>query len=107
MSFPERMLLLSWGLVSDTMRTNQLLPSVQMMSLWFKGLHQEDDWCCRWGTELKRLRSQLNSWGVSGLLAYGLLNTIYYSAAFLIIWTYFARVPRGDQSPFLRLRNEE
>jgi hypothetical protein len=45
--------------------------------------------------ESRRLRLQLNSYGVSGLLAYGLLNTLYYVAGFVIVWVYFAKVPRG------------
>ena len=46
--------------------------------------------------ESRRLRSRLNSYGVSGLLAYGLLNTLYYTLGFLIVWLYFAKVPRGQ-----------
>ena len=48
-----------------------------------------------WLAESRRLRTQLQTYGVAGLLAYGLLNTIYYSAAFLIIWLYIVKVPRG------------
>jgi len=55
-------------------------------------------WRCRWKSwmaESRRLRARLNSYGVSGLLAYGLLNTIYYTMGFLVVWLYLAKVPRG------------
>ena len=37
----------------------------------------------------------LQAYGAAGMLAYGLLNTIYYSGAFLFIWLYVSPVPRG------------
>jgi hypothetical protein len=41
------------------------------------------------------LRERLAGLGVAGVVAYGLLNTLYYTAAFYFVWTYVARVPRG------------
>lgn len=41
------------------------------------------------------LRSQLATLGVAGVVAYGILNTVYYTATFHLIWRYAARVPRG------------
>lgn len=41
------------------------------------------------------LKKQLASLGVAGLVAYGMLNTLYYTAAFYLVWRYVAKVPRG------------
>ena len=41
------------------------------------------------------LRQRLAGLGLTGVVAYGLLNTLYYTAAFYFVWTYVARVPRG------------
>ena len=41
------------------------------------------------------IRQKLASLGLAGVVAYGLLNTAYYTAAFFFIWRYVARVPRG------------
>lgn len=41
------------------------------------------------------LKKQLASLGVAGLVAYGMLNTLYYTAAFYLVWRYGAKVPRG------------
>ncbi|KAF8065526.1 hypothetical protein HT031_003127 [Scenedesmus sp. PABB004] len=40
------------------------------------------------------LRAQLSSYGLAGVVAYGLLNTLYYCAAFAAAFT-FADVPHG------------
>ena len=40
-------------------------------------------------------KTKLREYGLSGLLAYGLLNTIYYSATFWWMWTQVYKVPRG------------
>jgi hypothetical protein len=34
-------------------------------------------------------------YGLAGVLAYGLLNTAYYSCMFLFVWVYVAKVPAG------------
>jgi len=63
-------------------------------------------WRCRWKSwmaESRRLRARLNSYGVSGLLAYGLLNTIYYTMGFLVVWLYLAKVPRGQLPQILHV----
>eukprot|EP00798_Chlamydomonas_sp_ICE-L_P004894 gene4894-34660_t len=39
---------------------------------------------------------RLQSVGVAGVVAYGLLNTLYYSLAFTIAWTTVAKVPSGQ-----------
>jgi len=41
------------------------------------------------------LREQLAGLGAAGVVAYGILNTAYYTAAFYLIWCHVARVPRG------------
>lgn len=41
------------------------------------------------------LRDRLKRYGLAGLLAYGLLNTAYYSCMFLFVWVYVAKVPPG------------
>eukprot|EP00899_Mesostigma_viride_P004406 jgi/Mesvir1/13967/Mv12430-RA.1 len=33
--------------------------------------------------------------GVAGVLSYGLFNTLYYIGAFLFVWIYVVKVPRG------------
>lgn len=40
-----------------------------------------------------KILEQLKRYGVAGILSYGLLNTIYYLTAFLVVWFYFAPVP--------------
>lgn len=37
-------------------------------------------------TELFRILTRLKRYGVSGILAYGLLNTAYYLTTFLVVW---------------------
>jgi hypothetical protein len=41
------------------------------------------------------LKARLRSYGLAGVAAYGLLNTVYYITAFLFFWTHVAKVPRG------------
>ncbi|ESQ52544.1 hypothetical protein EUTSA_v10017229mg [Eutrema salsugineum] len=41
----------------------------------------------------KELLKKLKRYGVSGILSYGLLNTVYYSIAFLLVWFYVAPAP--------------
>lgn len=41
------------------------------------------------------MRQQIQGLGVAGIVAYGLLNTLYYSVAFLFVWLYIAKVPSG------------
>ena len=50
-----------------------------------------------WQNKNRRLQQQLKSYGMAGLIAYGLCNTLYYTFAFLFIWVYIAKVPRGEQ----------
>lgn len=40
-------------------------------------------------------RQRLEGLGLAGVVAYGILNTLYYIAAFFFVWKYVARVPRG------------
>jgi hypothetical protein len=40
------------------------------------------------------LPEKLKSFGLAGLLSYGIFNTLYYVGAFLIVWSY-AKVPSG------------
>jgi hypothetical protein len=42
-----------------------------------------------------RLAAELRTHGTAGVLAYGLLNTAYYSTAFVVVWTYVLKVPTG------------
>lgn len=36
---------------------------------------------------------KLKRYGAAGVLSYGLLNTVYYVTAFLLVWFYFAPAP--------------
>jgi hypothetical protein len=44
---------------------------------------------------VQQLKDQLQRYGLAGVLAYGLLNTAYYSTMFLFVWVYVAQVPAG------------
>lgn len=58
-----------------------------------------------WNARAAAMKAQLKSLGLAGLLAYGILNTVYYTAAFYTVWMYVAKVPRGvPQSPCVRER---
>lgn len=46
-------------------------------------------------TGVMGLREQLAGLGAAGVVAYGILNTAYYTAAFYLVWRHVARVPRG------------
>ncbi|AEC09571.1 Gag-Pol polyprotein/retrotransposon [Arabidopsis thaliana] len=41
----------------------------------------------------EELLKKLKRYGLSGILSYGLLNTVYYSTAFLLVWFYVAPAP--------------
>ncbi|XP_010517180.1 PREDICTED: uncharacterized protein LOC104792676 isoform X6 [Camelina sativa] len=41
----------------------------------------------------EELLKKLKRYGLSGILSYGLLNTVYYSTAFLLVWFYVAPEP--------------
>ncbi|KAJ4971664.1 hypothetical protein NE237_004763 [Protea cynaroides] len=41
----------------------------------------------------KKLMEGLRKYGISGILSYGLLNTIYYLTTFLLVWFYVAPAP--------------
>ncbi|CAL5081670.1 unnamed protein product [Urochloa decumbens] len=41
----------------------------------------------------KELLEKLKRYGTAGVLSYGLLNTVYYVTAFLLVWFYFAPAP--------------
>jgi hypothetical protein len=43
----------------------------------------------------RELGAALRSYGLAGVLAYGLLNTLYYTCAFLVVWVYVLKVPAG------------
>jgi len=40
--------------------------------------------------------AKLQAYGLAGVVAYGLLNTLYYSCTFLFCWFYVAKVPQGQ-----------
>ena len=40
-------------------------------------------------------KQQLRSLGIAGIVAYGLLNTVYYGSTFMFIWLYVVKAPRG------------
>lgn len=46
-------------------------------------------------SKLGELTAKLRSLGLAGVVAYGLLNTLYYTASFLLVWTLVAKVPQG------------
>eukprot|EP00898_Chlorokybus_atmophyticus_P005368 jgi/Chlat1/5832/Chrsp4S00493 len=52
---------------------------------WWRGLRAEN----------ARLVAQLRGLGLAGVLSYGLLNTLYYTVAFLVVWTTVVKVPRS------------
>ncbi|CAA0835690.1 Unknown protein [Striga hermonthica] len=41
----------------------------------------------------KEILTRLKRYGVSGILSYGLLNTVYYLTTFLVVWFYVAPAP--------------
>lgn len=43
-----------------------------------------------WGI---RILKKLQRYGISGILSYGLLNTVYYTSAFLLVWFYISPAP--------------
>lgn len=55
-------------------------------------------------TCLYSMRQQLAGYGLAGLLAYGALNTLYYSVAFVVYWTLVVQPERGAQSSTPRAR---
>ncbi len=40
----------------------------------------------------RKVTAQLQALGLAGVLSYGLLNTLYYSVAFLAVWSVVAKV---------------
>ncbi|KAL6656096.1 hypothetical protein ACP70R_006922 [Stipagrostis hirtigluma subsp. patula] len=44
-------------------------------------------------SQLTKLLEKLKRYGAAGVLSYGLLNTVYYVTAFLLVWFYFAPAP--------------
>ncbi|PRW60029.1 TY4B-J: Transposon Ty4-J Gag-Pol poly [Chlorella sorokiniana] len=44
---------------------------------------------------LASLQQRLQSLGLAGVMAYGLFNTLYYTATFAFFWLVVAKVPRG------------
>ena len=48
----------------------------------------------------KDWKARLREYGLSGVLAYGMLNTIYYTATFWYMWTHVYKVPRGMSRNF-------
>ncbi|KAF5184129.1 Gag-Pol polyprotein/retrotransposon [Thalictrum thalictroides] len=42
---------------------------------------------------LTRLFTKLRRYGISGILSYGLLNTVYYLTTFFFVWFYIAPAP--------------
>lgn len=46
-------------------------------------------------TQQTKLADRLRRWGVAGVAAYGVLNTLYYSAAMCIAWFFIVKVPPG------------
>ncbi|GAX79805.1 hypothetical protein CEUSTIGMA_g7245.t1 [Chlamydomonas eustigma] len=51
-------------------------------------------WVQSWSRIAKERSEQMKSWGLAGVISYGLLKTLYYSTAFLVCW-YYADIPRG------------
>ncbi|KFK36774.1 hypothetical protein AALP_AA4G168700, partial [Arabis alpina] len=41
----------------------------------------------------EELLKKLKKYGVSGILSYGILNTVYYTISFLLVWFYVAPAP--------------
>ena len=41
------------------------------------------------------MQQRLQALGLSGVVSYGLLNTLYYTCAMVFVWLYVAKVPPG------------
>ena len=52
---------------------------------------------CRQSAGAEGWQAKLRSYGLAGVVAYGLLNTLYYSCVFLVVWSSF-KVPRGTNA---------
>jgi len=46
-------------------------------------------------SNIQQTLDKLRELGLAGVVAYGLLNTVYYTATFLFVWLYVAKVPQG------------
>ena len=44
------------------------------------------------------MRARLRTYGAAGLLSYGLLNCIYYTVAFLVVYSWRGQSPTGEDS---------
>ena len=42
------------------------------------------------------MRAHLRSYGAAGLLSYGLLNCIYYTVGFLVVYCWVGQAPAGE-----------
>lgn len=69
-------------------------PSLAMILTWSR-LHPDPNLALALTPPPHRILSQLKSLGLAGVVAYGLLNTLYYTAAFMFVWLYVAKVPTG------------
>lgn len=58
---------------------------LKRISAQFKGLQSQQ----------AALQARLQSLGIAGVVAYGLMNTVYYTGAFLAVWLLVAKVPTG------------
>ncbi|KAL0844534.1 hypothetical protein Bca101_017780 [Brassica carinata] len=58
-------------------------------------LDQGETYATRWKNPFvsQELLRKLKRFGLSGILSYGLLNTVYYTTAFLLVWFYVAPAP--------------
>ncbi|KAF8398110.1 hypothetical protein HHK36_017035 [Tetracentron sinense] len=72
--------------VANDMSSGQAydISDVQNCSVDHEGISLED---------ILRLMKRLRRYGISGILSYGLLNTIYYLTTFLFVWFYVAPAP--------------
>jgi hypothetical protein len=59
------------------------------------GSGQGSTWRQSWSKVVKERSEQIKSWGLAGVISYGLLKTLYYSTAFLVCW-YYADIPKGQ-----------
>jgi len=52
-------------------------------------------WLSKISNKQSRLVEKIKDLGAAGFVAYGMLNTLYYCVAFLVVWLSMGEIPRG------------
>ena len=90
--------------VKSTLQRSLVSQRVRILALWAEHVHDagfvtftvEPRAAADGHNRLTALKRQLQSLGLAGALAYGILNTAYYTTAFLSIWIWAVGAPRGE-----------